>query len=82
MAAVTRQWLWFALLMLMVLPGGAGQVQTPAIPETEMVQANPRVQNLDGRISSGGLQFYRISGLTRGADFTSTPRSPPVTSTP
>ena len=32
-----------------------------------LVPANPRVQTLDGRISSRGLQFYRITGLTRGA---------------
>ncbi|MGB7931131.1 MAG: hypothetical protein WCH04_02735 [Gammaproteobacteria bacterium] len=31
------------------------------------MQATPRVQVLEGRISSGSLQFYRISGLTRGA---------------
>jgi hypothetical protein len=30
------------------------------------VQDTPRVQTLDGRISSDALQFYRITGLTRG----------------
>jgi len=51
----------------MVLLGGAGQAQTPNVSETVHVQAKPRVQALDGRIATGGLQLYRISGLTRGA---------------
>ncbi len=67
MVAVARQWLWFPLMMLMGLLGGAGQAQTPDVSETVMVQANPRVQALDGRVSNRGLQLYRMSGLTRGS---------------
>ena len=67
MFAVVRQWLWFPLLMLMVLLGGAAQVGRADIPETDIVHANLRVQALDGRISGGSPQFYRISGLTKGA---------------
>lgn len=67
MVALARQWLWFPLLTLMAVVGGAGQAQTPDVSEMGMVQGNPRVQVLDGRISSRGLQFYRIPGLTRGA---------------
>jgi len=63
--AVAR--LWFPLLMLTGLLGGPGQAQTPDVSETVMTQAKPRVQALDGRISSRGLQLYRISDLTRGA---------------
>jgi len=64
---VARKWLGFPLLMLVVLLGGMVQAQTPDVSETVIVQGNPRVQALDGRISNGGLQLYRISGLTRAA---------------
>jgi hypothetical protein len=65
-AAAGRRWLWLPLLMLMVLPCGAGQAQTPDAAESELVLDNPHVQVLDGRISSDGLQFYRVTGLTSG----------------
>jgi len=51
--------------MLMAFPWGAGQAQDAAEPPP--VQDLPRVQTLDGRISGDDLQFYRITGLTRGA---------------
>jgi len=65
--AVARQWLWFPLLMLMLLHGAAGQAQAPDAPEAESLQANPRVQVLEGRISNAGLQLYHVSGLAKGA---------------
>jgi hypothetical protein len=66
-AAMARQWQLFTLLMLVVFLCGAGQAQTPDVSETELLQADTRVQVLDGRISNAGLQLYRISSLTRGA---------------
>jgi len=67
--------------MLMALFGGAAEARTSDVPEADMAHAGSRVQILGGRIA-GGLQFYRISGLTRGLSFTSTPRTSPVTLTP
>jgi len=51
----------------MMYLGGTARAQTADISETGMAQENPRVQVLDDRISTGGLQFYRITGLTKGA---------------
>jgi len=65
--AVAWRWPWFPLLLLIVLFGGEGQAQTPEVSKTELQQANTRVQSIDGRISIGGLQLYRISNLSRGA---------------
>ncbi len=67
MATVVRQCLWFPLFMLMLLPGGTGQAQTPAVSETVMDRVNPRIQVLEGRISGRGLQLYRLTGLTGGS---------------
>ena len=67
MAIANRRWPWLLLLMIMVLSGVAVRAQTQDAGEPVMVQDNPRMQVLDGSISSGGLQFYRIIGLTRGA---------------
>jgi hypothetical protein len=50
----------------MVLPGRAEQAKTQGAMAVDMVEGDPRVQVLDGRISSDGLRFYRITGLTKG----------------
>jgi hypothetical protein len=66
MCAVLMQWLWLPLLMIMLLPGRVGQTQTPDVPITLKAEASPRIQELDGQITSRGLQLYRIPGLTSG----------------
>lgn len=52
------------LILLAVFLAGAVQAQTRYSPEA--AGTAPRAQVLDGRISRGSLQLYRISGLKKG----------------
>jgi hypothetical protein len=61
-----RHWPWITLLILLLHPGGTAWAHSPEIPEAETTQASQRIQVLNGRISSQGFQFYRITGLTGG----------------
>jgi len=54
------------LLLLLVLVHGAGQAQAPADSATEVDEATAPVQVLEGRVSAGDLQIYRINGLKKG----------------
>jgi hypothetical protein len=54
------------LLLLLVLVHGAGQAQAPADSATDVDEATAPVQVLEGRVSAGDLQIYRIIGLKKG----------------
>ena len=62
--AAARAWLGFALLLVMVglLPGEA-TARSLESTEAATVETSARIQVLDGRISTGGLQLYRVTGL-------------------
>ncbi len=65
--AAARAWLGFALLLVMVglLPGEA-TARSLESTEAATVETSARIQVLDGRISTGGLQLYRVTGLKQG----------------
>ncbi len=66
MAAATRRWFWLSLLLLAVVLPRAGQTQTLDASQSETGEAIARVQVLEGRISTGALQPYRVTGLKQG----------------
>jgi len=66
-SAAARRWLGFVLLSLMVglqPRAGTAQALESIAPQTEKAPA--LIQVLDGRIATGGLQLYRVTGLRQG----------------
>jgi len=66
MIAVACQWLRICLLPLVVLLPGAAYAQPTDGSEAGFLVSTPRVQILEGRISTFGLQLYRLIGLKKG----------------
>ena len=66
-ATASSHWLCVSLLLPLVLflprPGHA---QTADLSEVGATEPPPRIQVLDGRIRSAGLQLYRVTNLKKG----------------
>jgi hypothetical protein len=59
-------WFWLSLLLFVLLPPRAGQTQIVDDSGAQTVERNQRIQILDGRISTSGLQLYRLTDLKKG----------------
>lgn len=57
---------FLSLILLFVAAPDRVRAQTPADSETDLVQPPSRIQALEGRVSTTGLQLYRITGLKKG----------------
>ena len=66
MIALTGFCSWLLLLFVAVCLPVAGQAQTKKASEPQVVETSGRAQVLEGRITSGGLQLYRVTGLKQG----------------
>lgn len=65
MIAVACQWLRICLLPIVVLLPGPIYAQPTDGSEAGFLVSTPRVQILEGRISTIGLQHYRLIGLKK-----------------
>ncbi len=65
-AASSRAWFWWPLLLWAVILPGAGRAQMLDESETTVGEAPSRIQVLEDRISGSGLNLYRIEGLKKG----------------
>jgi hypothetical protein len=59
-------WLLCSLLQLILFLPAAGQTQALHAESGAVGKTTDRIQVLDGRISTGGLELYRVTGLKQG----------------
>jgi hypothetical protein len=64
LAAYRCRWYW--LLLLVVLLPSAAPAQPVEVSQARATETNPRIQVLEGRISTTGLQLYRVVDLKKG----------------